>query len=286
MSISAPAQSAVFLEGDDIQIDAQASDSDGNVVRVEFFEGANFLGEDTTAPFSFTWLSVPAGSYSLTALAFDNDGASSISLPVDITASDGSNVNLLLQDGTNGYLGTRDTYISGWSQNVNLGSNSTLLDKATKLNSLLRFDIFQSEGGPVPDGATILSATLSLYKLSAYDHVYRAHRLLREWDENEATWLNSRSLDSWSTPGADGLGSDILALPDDEAAVSWDPQWLLLDVTSSVQSFSSNALNNFGWRILAVSGNSNIKTFHSREASSDPTLKPKLEIAYTLDGNP
>ena len=38
----------------------------------------------TTLPFSLVWSNVPAGSYTLTAQATDNLGASAISAPVDI----------------------------------------------------------------------------------------------------------------------------------------------------------------------------------------------------------
>ena len=37
---------------------ATASDADGTVTKVEFFNGAAKLGEDTTAPYSFTWSGV------------------------------------------------------------------------------------------------------------------------------------------------------------------------------------------------------------------------------------
>ena len=41
------------------------------MVTVEFYEGANLLGEDTTAPYSFTWNSVASGCYSITARVLD-----------------------------------------------------------------------------------------------------------------------------------------------------------------------------------------------------------------------
>ena len=35
-----------------------ASDSDGTVAKVEFFNGTTKLGQDTTAPYGFTWSGV------------------------------------------------------------------------------------------------------------------------------------------------------------------------------------------------------------------------------------
>jgi chitinase len=56
---------------------------------VQFYQGTTLLGSDTSSPYSFTWANVPAGSYSLTARATDNGGATTISLPVAITVGGG-----------------------------------------------------------------------------------------------------------------------------------------------------------------------------------------------------
>jgi len=55
------------------------------VSRVEFFNGANKLGEDTSSPYSYDWSSVPAGSYTLTAVGTDNTGATATSPAVAIS---------------------------------------------------------------------------------------------------------------------------------------------------------------------------------------------------------
>ncbi len=79
VSITSPSQGATFNAGDTINITANASDSNGNITRVEFYNGATLLGQDTTAPYSNTWNNVSAGSYSIIAKAYDNEGASSTS---------------------------------------------------------------------------------------------------------------------------------------------------------------------------------------------------------------
>ena len=52
VSISAPANGASFTAGSNITVSANAQDSDGNVVSVEFFRGVTSLGVDSSAPFS------------------------------------------------------------------------------------------------------------------------------------------------------------------------------------------------------------------------------------------
>ena len=84
VSITQPAESAEFLEGDNVAISAAASDPCGAVVKVEFYRDNVKLGEDTNSPYSFTWLNVPEGLYILRAVATDSNGLRSDSQEVNI----------------------------------------------------------------------------------------------------------------------------------------------------------------------------------------------------------
>ena len=84
-TITSPADGAVFAWKPTITVTATASDPDGNVTKVEFRDGTTVLGQDTSAPYSFTWRNVPSGSHVLTARATDNAGAVTTSSPVGIT---------------------------------------------------------------------------------------------------------------------------------------------------------------------------------------------------------
>jgi hypothetical protein len=87
VSLTSPANSASFTTGSTVTITANATDSDGTIAKVEFFQGATKLGEDLTSPYSFAWASVPAGSYSLTAKATDNQSAVTTSAAIAITVT-------------------------------------------------------------------------------------------------------------------------------------------------------------------------------------------------------
>lgn len=82
--LTAPADGAAFVEPATILLEATASDSNGSVVAVRFYENGNFLGSDTTSPFSFAWTGVSTGAYTLTAVAEDDEGATRTSAPVDV----------------------------------------------------------------------------------------------------------------------------------------------------------------------------------------------------------
>jgi hypothetical protein len=85
VSVSASATTAIAPAN--ITLTPTASDSDGSIAKVEFFQGATKLGESTSAPFTFTATSLAAGSYSFTARATDNLGATATSSAVTVTVS-------------------------------------------------------------------------------------------------------------------------------------------------------------------------------------------------------
>ena len=87
VNMTAPAANATFAAPATINLAATASDSDGTISKVEFFNGAARLGEDTSAPYEFSWGNVPAGNYALSAKATDNSGASSTSAPVNVAVT-------------------------------------------------------------------------------------------------------------------------------------------------------------------------------------------------------
>jgi hypothetical protein len=85
VSITSPVDGAIFPWKPTITVTATATDSDGTVTRVEFRDGTTLLGQDSTAPYSFTWRNVPVGSHVLTARATDNMSAATTSSQIRIT---------------------------------------------------------------------------------------------------------------------------------------------------------------------------------------------------------
>jgi hypothetical protein len=70
-----------------ITINATAEDADGAIARVEFYAGTQLIGTATASPFSITWADVAAGSYSLTAVARDDEGASTTSGAISVVVN-------------------------------------------------------------------------------------------------------------------------------------------------------------------------------------------------------
>ena len=73
-----------------VSLHADAADVDGSVVQVAFYDGTALIGIDTSAPYNITWNHAPVGDHALTAVATDNNGASSTSAAVNIRVLPGS----------------------------------------------------------------------------------------------------------------------------------------------------------------------------------------------------
>ncbi|MCC6537536.1 MAG: RICIN domain-containing protein, partial [Bryobacterales bacterium] len=99
VSIASPANNASFAAPASIAINANASDADGNLARVEFYNGSTLLGTDTAAPFTYTWANVAAGSYTVTARAFGTAGLNA-SASVAITVTSGVVTSTIVNPGS------------------------------------------------------------------------------------------------------------------------------------------------------------------------------------------
>jgi hypothetical protein len=92
VSITNPPNNATFTAPANITIQVDGSDSDGTISKVEIFNGLNKIDESTSSPYSFNWIGVSPGTYTLTARAIDDDGASTTSAPVSITVTGNANI--------------------------------------------------------------------------------------------------------------------------------------------------------------------------------------------------
>ncbi|MBP6124832.1 MAG: family 16 glycosylhydrolase [Phycisphaerae bacterium] len=123
VSITSPTDGAVFAPDENLTIAAEAGDADGAVVKVEFYEGDTWLGEDSTAPYTYTYSRIPEGTYVFRAKATDNDGLSAFSLPVTVHIDPAVIPGVLVANG-----GFEDG-TTGWTLNL-LGAGSAVVSSA------------------------------------------------------------------------------------------------------------------------------------------------------------
>ncbi|MES2538376.1 MAG: Ig-like domain-containing protein [Pseudomonadota bacterium] len=141
-----------------ILLNAAASNADGSVARVEFFNGSTLVASVSAAPYVYNWMNVAAGNYTITARATDELGAVTISesAAIKVTAtpavakvhyidSDHLNTPRVITDGNN-------QIVWKWENNDPFGDNLPQEEPGSTGNRLefnLRFpgQYFDHESG-------------------------------------------------------------------------------------------------------------------------------------------
>jgi len=102
VSITSPANNASFTTPAIVSLTASATDSDGTISKVEFYDGATFLGQGSASGSNYflTWNNVSVGSHAVTAKATDNRGAVTTSGSINLTVIEGSASATAVPNGT------------------------------------------------------------------------------------------------------------------------------------------------------------------------------------------
>ena len=87
VALTAPANGAGYTAPATVNLTASVTTNGHSITKVQFYNGATLLGEDTSAPYSFTWSSVGSGSYSLSAWVVYDSGSTAASSPAGITVA-------------------------------------------------------------------------------------------------------------------------------------------------------------------------------------------------------
>jgi hypothetical protein len=80
VTLDAPSPPGPYFAPALIRLGATASDTDGTITRVEFRANGALIGAATSAPYAVSWENVAGGTYSVTAIATDDRGATTTSL--------------------------------------------------------------------------------------------------------------------------------------------------------------------------------------------------------------
>ena len=101
VAVTSPAPEAALVAPASVTLTATATDPDGQVVRVSFYDGEVLLGETTASPYGFVWNNPPAGRHLIRAIAVDNLGTGSPSevVPVNIFGAAGAPITRIITPG-------------------------------------------------------------------------------------------------------------------------------------------------------------------------------------------
>jgi regulation of enolase protein 1 (concanavalin A-like superfamily) len=87
VSMTAPVTGTRVTAPSTVTMTATASDPEDRMASVDFYVGSTLVHRDTAAPYSASWDASELGTYTLTAVAQDADGASSTSSAVTVTVT-------------------------------------------------------------------------------------------------------------------------------------------------------------------------------------------------------
>lgn len=137
IAITNPITGSIQQAGSDINIAADASDIGGNILKVEFYNNAVKLGEDTLAPYTFMINDAEPGNYTLSAKALDNDGNVAVSNLVHVTVEGCAGSGTI----------TREVFrnISG-SLITNLTNHPTYPDSPTEVTEITSLEAPRKDG--------------------------------------------------------------------------------------------------------------------------------------------
>jgi hypothetical protein len=231
-----------------------------------------------------------------------------ISLCAVPAAAAPTSTTITLQNGLSGYAGTTDTWLDASQTRDNYGGAAALDIRWNNGRSdcaLVKFDLT----GKIPAGAAVLSATLSLYYMTAvsfsadnavalkpyrlqagagwdenvYDGQYGVGASYRYRDEGETAEWTGGAEGGWYDKVDDSNGTAKIKRADGTPPDAVAPQnWVSFDVTTSVTQWKAGAENN-GFLVVAVgfqgSGTTCYGTFTSRNDSGS-SYRPKLTIVY------
>jgi hypothetical protein len=138
-----------------ITLTATASDANGTISRVEFYQGSTLIGTATVPPYAVTWSDVPAGSFVVTAKAIDNAGASGTSNAIPISVAP---LSVMINNPAEGAaLVGESVTVSG---TLNAPANSGLIVNEV-LAAIEPGGVFHAAGVRLVAGANAIIATLT-----------------------------------------------------------------------------------------------------------------------------
>jgi len=217
----------------------------------------------------------------LSSTAGSEDALGSASLCASTCRNSGDETTIILQQGSDGYTGTSDTYLHSIWPNWPPGRAGNDADRlwlrSGQDNVLIRFDL-----SPLPPGTQVLTATLRLksyYTQSGGTLLIQGYRVLRPWVDVEATWNMPRDGDAWAGLGCSGSGVDHAYVSCCGQTLTTTERWYDFDVTQVVRDWVTGAAENHGLVLTASSGGP-YHIFRSANWWQTPSERPKLEITF------
>jgi hypothetical protein len=162
-----------------------------------------------------------------------------------------------------------DTFINAQWPDKNYGDKTILqcgnYPSGYKMRTLLRFSM-----KAIPPDSTIERAVLRLWPVEVWGGPVpcRIHLKTSSWDENTATWSNSRS-------GYDSTASCFLRV-----TRPMEKSWVKFDITTIVQFWEFDRGRNYGCMVRGYEGDSLRAVWWASREFGTRYRRPKLVVHY------
>jgi|GEM_PF-517658 len=191
VSITSPTQGASYAAGTPITLTAQASVVGGSIVKVDFYNAGSKFATDSTAPYTINSPGVEPGNYVLTAVAFDNDGDSTVSDTVRITVTGCTSSGSIYAEGYTNITGSRVSDLTSHPDYPNNPSVTASLGSFEYGN-----DLADNYGARVRGYICAPQTGFYTFYIASDDQ----SELWLSTDDNPSNKIKIAYVDSWVTP--------------------------------------------------------------------------------------
>ena len=214
VTILTPGNGSNFDEGTSIDLEATTTDSDGTVTSVQYYANGALLGEGTGTNFSYTWSNVAAGSYVVTAVATDDQGASTTSSAVQMTVTDPAATSFKL-------VASEDTYARGGGYKVmNFSTEDSLFVKRGSSGSERTLAFLKFDLSSIPDSITNAVVTLYPYEVAGAP-THSIEETTEAWNASTLNWNNRPKAGALITTWAPAVNTPVLLDLTEQAQAAW-----------------------------------------------------------------
>jgi len=157
VALTAPSDGASVAAGATLAVAATASDSDGQIARVEFRANGFLIESDTTEPYAAE-LRLPGGAHAVTAVAVDNQGGTTTSAAAGVSVARDAGAQLVSSVGDG-----RSVFGPSTLTRAGAPMNKELADDFDLVGDIDRVVLYGRRGFNAPDNPVVRGAYVRFY---------------------------------------------------------------------------------------------------------------------------
>lgn len=222
-----------------IELSATASDPDGAIRSVDFYAGTIKVASDTLAPYNVSWTGVAPGSYQVSAVVIDDQGASGRSAsalvtvrqvapatpttPVSVTATAVSAAIVIEWEAASfaaEYIVERASSATGPFSAVGTTKITQFTDSAVQTGAIYYYRVVAGANDALSAPSAVVSATLSSSAPTAPESLAASvakWKIMLSWQDrstDETAFVIERSLDGISFSEIGQVNANVMTFDD------------------------------------------------------------------------